>query len=205
MLTFFYNWTSPYSRKVRIALAELEIPHEGKIEDPPNPTPEFQAVNPNWRIPAIVDGKVRLFESNLILEYLLKTYPGQSKETPPFAKGFVRPNHRWDDATTLVAIETMLNSGINLLQMQRDEIRPDQSAYLRREDERIQRDLDWLEKRADPEGFAPGEFSILDLNLICALEWGEFREIIAWRDRPNLSAIVARYQERESVRATKPA
>ncbi|MCH7477195.1 MAG: glutathione S-transferase family protein [SAR324 cluster bacterium] len=205
MLTFFYNLTSPYSRKVRIVLAELEIPHEGKIEDPPNPTPEFQAVNPNWRIPAIVDGKVQLFESNLILEYLLKTYPGQSKETPPFAKGFVRSDHRWDDAATLVAIETMLNSGINLLQLQRNDIGPEQSSYLRREADRIQRDLDWLEKRATPEGFAPGEFSILDVNLICTLEWGEFREIFAWRDRPNLSAIVARYQERESVRTTKPA
>jgi hypothetical protein len=47
-------------------------------------------------------------------------------------------------------------------------LEPEQVSYLQRQRDRIDCCLDWLEKRAAPEGFAPGVFSIMDLNLICA-------------------------------------
>ena len=39
-------------------------------------TPEYLAVNPNGRIPALVDGDLKLFESMAINLYLAKTYGG---------------------------------------------------------------------------------------------------------------------------------
>lgn len=39
-------------------------------------TPEYLAVNPNGRIPALVDGELKLFESMAINLYLAKTYGG---------------------------------------------------------------------------------------------------------------------------------
>ncbi|KAG9129012.1 hypothetical protein Leryth_021703 [Lithospermum erythrorhizon] len=39
-------------------------------------TPEFQAINPMKKVPAIVDGRFKLFESHAILIYLASVFPG---------------------------------------------------------------------------------------------------------------------------------
>jgi len=75
-------------------------------------------------------------------------------------------------------------------------------AYLRRQRKRIDLCLDWLEKTATREGFAPGVFSIMDLNLVCALGNVGNRKSFEWRGRPSLEAIMAGYAERASVKLT---
>jgi GST-like protein len=74
-----WSWPTPNGHKVHIALEELELPYKivpvniGKGEQF---RPEFLAITPNHRIPAIVDPegpdgrKVELFESGAILIYL---------------------------------------------------------------------------------------------------------------------------------------
>lgn len=73
-----YTSTTPNGRKVTILLEELQVPYRlhhldlGKGEQK---TPEFLAINPNGKIPALVDedgaqGKVTIFESGAILIYL---------------------------------------------------------------------------------------------------------------------------------------
>lgn len=39
-------------------------------------TPEFRKINPMGQVPAIVDGRFRLFESHAILRYLATVFPG---------------------------------------------------------------------------------------------------------------------------------
>lgn len=59
--------------KVAIALEEMGLDYEIEIIDILNggqDAPAFRAVNPNGRIPALVDGDVRVFESGAILQYL---------------------------------------------------------------------------------------------------------------------------------------
>jgi GST-like protein len=73
-----WTWPTPNGQKVHIALEELELPYTivpveiGKGEQF---EPAFLAINPNHRIPAIVDtegpgGRFALFESGAILIYL---------------------------------------------------------------------------------------------------------------------------------------
>jgi GST-like protein len=68
-----YAWQTPNGRKVSVMLEECALPYEivkvnlGKGEQF---TPEFTALNPNQKIPAITDGDVRLAESGAILIYL---------------------------------------------------------------------------------------------------------------------------------------
>ena len=121
--------------------------------------------------------------NNLCNEYgnIRQKNPGKSPGEPPLADQLLRPEHRWEDSLTLNAIETMLDSGLNIFQFHRSGIEPDQAAYLRKELSRIQSELDWLEKKATPEGFHPGSFSLPDLNLLCALEWADFRKPFPWR------------------------
>jgi len=74
-----YTWTTPNGRKVSIMLEECGLPykvHEINIGQDEQFTPEFMAINPNSKIPAIVDsdgpdGKaISMFESGAILIYL---------------------------------------------------------------------------------------------------------------------------------------
>ncbi len=74
-----WSWTTPNGHKVHIALEELELPYKVipvDINAGDQFKPEFLAINPNHRIPAIVDpdgpgGKrITLFESGAILIYL---------------------------------------------------------------------------------------------------------------------------------------
>lgn len=205
MIKLFGAPISPYTRKVRIALAELGLEFETRGADLANPSPEFLTVNPNRRIPVLSDGGTHLFESNLILKYLLQQYPNTGKGTPPLAATIIRPEHRWDDLKILNVIETTLDSGLNLFQFSKENTGPEQSDYLQTELRRIQSNLDWLEERATPEGFVPGQFSISDLNLVCTLQWADFRKPFDWGGRPKLHAIVEFYKDRDSIRNTRPA
>ena len=74
-----YTWTTPNGRKVSIMLEECALPysaHRIDIGKGEQFKPEFIALSPNGKIPAIVDpegpdGKpVRMFESGAILVYL---------------------------------------------------------------------------------------------------------------------------------------
>ncbi len=74
-----YSLPTPNGVKVSIALEELELPYEPHHVDIVNNeswTPEFLSLNPNGKIPAIIDpdgpgGKpIGLFESGAILLYL---------------------------------------------------------------------------------------------------------------------------------------
>ncbi len=74
-----YTWGTPNGRKVSIMLEECGLPyrvHKIDIGKGDQFAPEYQAINPNGKIPAIVDsqgpggGPFKLFESGAILVYL---------------------------------------------------------------------------------------------------------------------------------------
>lgn len=77
-----YTWTTPNGRKPAILLEELAVPYRvqavniGKGEQF---APDFLAISPNNKIPAIVDdeaegGSLTLFESGAILTYLAEKH-----------------------------------------------------------------------------------------------------------------------------------
>lgn len=72
MLKFYYN-AAPNPMKVALLLEELGLPYEAVPVDT-RKGEQFAAaylkVNPNGKVPAIVDGDVRVFDSNAILLYL---------------------------------------------------------------------------------------------------------------------------------------
>jgi glutathione S-transferase len=69
-------WLSPFSRKVRVALAEKGLEFELNFEKVWERRPEFLALNPAVQVPVLVeeDGTV-LVDSNVICEYLEEAYP----------------------------------------------------------------------------------------------------------------------------------
>ena len=70
-----YTFTTPNGRKVSIMLEEVNLPynvHKIDITKGEQFTPEFVAINPNSKIPAIIDSDtgMTVFESGAILIYL---------------------------------------------------------------------------------------------------------------------------------------
>lgn len=208
MLTFYYTLRSPYARKLRILLSELGTPHTpveitpGNMESGSLFGEDYEIQIPSMRVPSIKDGDDIIFESNSIIAYLLQKYPLSEPGVvqPSLATSMVRDDHQWQDTMVLATIETLLNSAINITFLKRSGIDIDEVPYLRREQARCQSCLDWLEAHATPEGFIPGVFSIADLNIVCALQWFDDRDIIDWWGRRRLETIVARYQKRPSVK-----
>jgi GSH-dependent disulfide-bond oxidoreductase len=72
MLKFYFNG-SPNPTKVALFLEEAGLPYEAIPVDTRKGDqfkPAFLAVNPNGKVPTIVDGEVAVFDSNAILLYL---------------------------------------------------------------------------------------------------------------------------------------
>lgn len=72
-----YTFGTPNGQKIPIMLEELGIPYNVKkidIHKGEQKNPEFLKINPNGKIPALVDGDIVIFESVAILIYLAEKY-----------------------------------------------------------------------------------------------------------------------------------
>ena len=76
-LTFYYGSGSPYAWRVWLALEHKRIAYELKtvsFSAGDLAKPEYVALNPRSKVPAITDGDFSLYESAAILEYLEEQY-----------------------------------------------------------------------------------------------------------------------------------
>jgi GST-like protein len=72
MITFYYN-AAPNPMKVALMLVELELPYRAVPVDTRRAeqhAPEYLKLNPNAKVPTIVDDGAVVFDSNAILLYL---------------------------------------------------------------------------------------------------------------------------------------
>ena len=80
-------YTNPMSRgrMVRWALEEIGQPYEAEIihYGPPMKTPDYLAINPMGKVPALRHGDVIITETPAILAYLADTFPAARLAPPP--------------------------------------------------------------------------------------------------------------------------
>jgi len=77
-MELFYGRNSGNSARSLFALHEAGVPVRARLLDTQkgeNRTPEYLAVNPMGKIPALVDGAFRLWESNAINWYVAEKHP----------------------------------------------------------------------------------------------------------------------------------
>ena len=89
MLKFYYN-AAPNPLKVALFLEESGLPYEGVAVDTKRGQqhePDYLAINPNAKVPAIVDGDVVVFDSNAILLYLAEKTGAFLPENTAQARG----------------------------------------------------------------------------------------------------------------------
>jgi glutathione S-transferase len=85
-----YSFTiTPNNRKVEAFVRHFDLPveiHHVSFKDRETQSPEYLAINPMARVPALTDGDFRLWESNAILTYLATMFP-ETKALPTDPRG----------------------------------------------------------------------------------------------------------------------
>ena len=191
--------TSPYSRKVRVALIEQGIADtvEQVTADPFNPPPELLAANPMSKIPTLItDRGEALPDSNLILEYLQARHGGLA----PLPRG----SRRWAALRLQRVAEGVIDAAVAAVYERR---RPESIVYipfLDRQTEVIQRGVELLELERD--ALARDGAGIAEITAAVALSYLDFRlPYLEWRKQgAALAEWHASFAQRPSMLATAP-
>jgi glutathione S-transferase len=99
MLEIFWGSGSPFAWRVLLAAEVKRIPYESRLLEFSKgdlKKPEFLALNPRGKVPAIRDGHVVLAESIAILAYLERTHP----EPPLFGRTPEETGRIWSMIST---------------------------------------------------------------------------------------------------------
>jgi glutathione S-transferase len=131
--------------------------------------PEYVAINPNGRIPALVDGDLVLFESMAINLYLAKTYGGKLYPSDPHDEARAIQWTIWGMTELEPYLIPMVLHKVLLPEDQRD------PAVVANAEAAIERPLGVLDAHvSDREYLLGGDFTIADLNLAGALSTAHF-------------------------------
>jgi glutathione S-transferase len=205
MRKLFFTTGSPFARAVRIVLAEKGLPFE-REETYTTPSVEERAkVTPTLQVPTLIDGDLKLWDSTVVIEYLMATY--RNAPAPeghkPFASDYARSDHLWRDKLVHASLQTFGSSIATVSQLQWSGIRHEDNSHAARSAIRIQHLLDWFEGelvRAE-DGFVPGVVAVQDVLLTCWCQFIERRPLrLTWKaeHRPRIEALVARLETRPS-------
>jgi glutathione S-transferase len=77
-MKLYYSPLSPNCRRVLLTAAQLGVALEEQVLDltkGENKSPDYLAINPNGMVPTLADGKLVLWESRAILQYLASKKP----------------------------------------------------------------------------------------------------------------------------------
>jgi glutathione S-transferase len=160
---------SPFSRIVRVVLDELGLDYERR-EEITTPTSEGRAKStPTLQVPTFWDDDVHLWESGLIVEYLLANYKAPQEGDPPLARSLTRKESHWHDRLVASSVHTLGTSTTIIGQMKWGGTSIEDSDYLAVCAEQFPYLLNWLENQIpnEGEGFQPGWLSVQDIALGC--------------------------------------
>ncbi len=203
-----FSFPTPNGVKASIALEEMEIPYEAHLvtlSDADVKSPEFLSLNPNNKIPAIIDPNgpdgtpVGLFESGAILIYLAEK------------SGKLIGDTASDKAKTIQWLMFQMGGlGPMLGQMgffvkfagsQWEDKRP-QQRYV----DEGKRLLGVLDKELADKDWITGQYSIADIAIapwLNALNFYEAKDMVGWDDHKNLVAYLDRFMARPAVEKGK--
>jgi len=198
-MKLYCSHTSPYARKVRVAIEELGLGDqvEEVIVDPFSPPAEFLAINPLSKIPALVTERGEaLPDSRLILDYLMHRKPGLTA-LPRGAK-------RWDLLRRIQIADGLIDAAVAIRLEKR---RPESIHYtpwVDRQTATLRRTLDILNAEAGLLALqSPG---VCEITAGVGLAYLDFRlPYLEWRkERTALADWYTVFAQRPSMQKTQP-
>ena len=199
MLRFYYNF-APNPTKVALLLEECGLPYEPVPVDTHKGeqfAPGYLAINPNGKVPAIVDGDVTVFDSNAILLYLAEK-TGQFLPLPS-------PGARGEMLSWLMFVATGLapfsGQAVHFRHMAPEPVPYALNRYLYE----AERHFGIVEARLAERRYMLGDrYTIVDIAL---WSWARAATFIfgedAWSRLPNLKRLVGEIEARPAVARVK--
>ncbi|HEV8554713.1 MAG TPA: glutathione S-transferase [Casimicrobiaceae bacterium] len=195
------SYTSPYARKVRIALAEKKIEYEFVEESPWAAQTTVPTYNPLGKVPVLVlDDGTTLFDSRVIVEYLDTVSPVSRLIPEPNRQRIVVK--RWEalaDGICDAAVAVVLERKRPTRQQNKD--------WLDRQLRKIDLGLKELGNELGEKVWCNGEaYSLADIATGCALAYLDLRHAaIDWRAAyPKLVKLAEKLAKRPSFAETVP-
>ena len=198
-----YAFPTPNGVKVSIALEEMGLPYEAHLvtlSDADVKSPEFLSLNPNNKIPAIIDpngpdGPIGLFESGAILIYLAEK-SGKLMGNSPSEKAKVI---QWlmFQMGGLGPMFGQLGFFYKFAGSEIEDPRP-RDRYIGE----AKRLLAVLEKQLDGQDWIAGDYSIADIAIapwLAALDFYGAKEVLGYSDHKNVVAYEERFLARPAV------
>ena len=203
-----FSYPTPNGQKVSCMLEETGLPYEAHrvtLEDANVRSPEFLSLNPNNKIPAIIDPDgpggqpLGLFESGAILIYLAEK-TGQFDGSSPANRYEVRQWLMWQ----MGGLGPMLGQlGFFVKFAGKDIEDPRPRERFINEGRRL---LNVLDGALDGREWIAGEYSIADMAIcpwVAALDFYEGKPLVGWDGLRNVPAYVDRFFARPAAQAAK--
>lgn len=198
-----YSFPTPNGVKASIALEEMGLPYEAhrvSLSDTDVKSPEFTALNPNGKIPALIDpngpdGPVGLFESGSILVYLAEKSGQFGGATA--AQRFEILQWVMFQMGGLGPMFGQMGFFWKFAGKDIDDPRPRE-----RYAGEARRLLGVLDTALQGRDWIAGEYSIADMAIapwLNALNFYETKERVGWDDHPNCVAYLERFMQRPAV------
>ena len=192
-MKLYYVEGSPNCQKVMAVINHLEISVDIEYLDISNGdlnTPEYLAVNPNGKVPAIVDDDLTLWETNAIMQYLADTapsntlFPTDSKIRADITRWQCWEVAHYNKAFVILVFETVIKQWLKKGE-------PDQT-LIEYEKENLARYAGVLEKYLNNRSYIVGDgVTLADYSLIF-LEKFKDRIPFDWSYYPNINAYYRR-------------
>jgi glutathione S-transferase len=184
---------SPYVRICRMLLIQNNIDFNFRLlnfVDDPKDAATLASVTPINRVPLLLDGDQKIFDSRVIVNYLMQ-------------------KHGWkrlslDEENYVSASYSCLEAGVALFLLRRDGLDTESPGfYFSRQRARIPANLKYLApwvSELDPS--RPGDWNYPAMSLFSFLFWAEARDLLKISDYPEHAAFQARFENACGVAAT---
>jgi glutathione S-transferase len=202
MRVLYHMPLSPYCRKVRLALTEMRLPFELRLEKAWERRPEYLELNPAATVPTLVeDNGLIIPDSSVICEYLDEAYPDGALMGRTLAERVeVRRLATWFDGKFAAEVTANL-FGEKLMRRLTKRGNPDPSA-IRTGYIALRYHLDYIGWLAETRKWlAGGVLSLADFAAAAHLSSLDYIGDVDWSVCPSAREWYARVKSRPSFRA----
>jgi len=192
---------SPYTRKVRIVLAEKKIDYDFEIDNPWKADAKAAKLNPLGKVPVLVldDGRT-LFDSRVIVGFLDNASP-ISRLVPAENRERVEAR-RWE-----ALADGVLDAGVLARLENQREAKLRSAPWVERQMGKLRAGLAAMDSELGDKPWCVGNgYTLADIALGVCLGWLDFRyPKMGWKkDQGNLARAFAKLSERQSFADTVP-
>jgi glutathione S-transferase len=200
MLTLISSPTSPFARKVRIALAEKKIEYELVETSPWDAQSPVHAANPLGKVPVLtLDDGTQLFDSRVIAEYIDSVSPVSRLIPEPTRQRIAV--RKWEALADGVSDALVLATQ----EGKRPAAKRD-ADYIARQRQKIDAGIAEMASELADRAWCNGEaYTLADIATGCTLGYVDLRLAeFDWRDRyPNLAKLAQKLAKRPAFVETQ--